>query len=393
MTQIKVAVIFGGRSCEHEISILTAHQAMAVLRQLSEYEVLPVYITRDGKWLTGDALCQLHRFKDAEQLERDCTPMVLRPMEKGSEMAVIRGRLGRLAAVPVDVAFPLVHGPNGEDGTLQGTLEMLGVPYVGSGVLASALGMNKIAMKQAFALANLPQVSYAHIRSASWRADNRAELAKVEALGVGPAFVKPVHGGSSIGVTLAGTRDALAPAIDFALRFDDEAIVEPAVVSANDVNCSVIRVGDTLKASSLESIRPDDSFLSYEEKYMQWGKAKPRKGTHDHAIPAPFPEDITEHVKVLAKAAFEACGCDGVARIDFLVRGEEIYVNEINTMPGSLAFYLWEASGMPFDQLLGLLLKSAITRWEARRSLTFTLERNLLAEIESHKNAAKRMGM
>ena len=356
------------------------------------YSVVPVYVTRDGRWLTGEALNHLDRFKDAEQLEQNCTQIVLRPMAKGSAMSAIRRRLGQPRAIPIDVVFPMIHGTNGEDGTLQGALETLGLPYVGSGILASALGMNKVAMKQMFAFAGLPQVPYAVISDALWRADSQAELAKVDELTDGPVFVKPVHGGSSIGVTSVRTRDALAPAIELALRFDEEAIVEAAVLNAADVNCSVLRLGETVETSVLESIRTADSFLSYEDKYMQWGKAKPSKGLEGHAIPASLPDDITQQVKALAKTAFEACYCDGVARIDFLLRGDDIYVNEINTMPGSLAFYLWEASGMPFDRMLDLLLKSAIARWEARRSLTFSLDRNLLVEIDTQKNAAKRVG-
>jgi D-alanine-D-alanine ligase len=359
---------------------------------MPEYSVVPIYVTRDGRWLTGDALFQLDRFKNAEQLGRDCTPVILRPMAKGSTVSAIRKRLGQPRAMPIDVVFPLIHGPNGEDGTLQGALETLGLPYVGSGILASALGMNKIAMKQMFALAGLPQVPYALIRGAHWRANGQAELAKVDELTDGPVFVKPVHGGSSIGVTFVRTRDALAPAIELALQFDEEAIVEAAVLDAVDVNCAVLRLGDAMETSALESIRTADSFLSYEEKYVQWGKAKPSKGIGGHAIPASLPDGITQQVKALAKTAFEACYCDGVARIDFLLRGDDIYVSEVNTMPGSLAFYLWEASGMPFDRMLDLLLRSAIARWEARRSLTFSLDRNLLAEIDKQKNAAKRVG-
>ncbi len=394
MAKVAVAVVFGGRSAEHEVSILTAHEAIAVLAAMPAYDVVPIYITKDGRWLTGEALNDLDKFADPAKLERDCMPLVLRPMSPQPFTAEKTGLFGKAEPVKVDVALPVIHGPNGEDGTLQGTFEMLGVPYAGSGVLASALCMDKVAMKRMFASAGLPQVPYAVIDRDRWSADATSETAAVEALGGGPVFVKPARGGSSIGVTFVQSAEELAPAVELALTFDDEAVVEVAVTGGDEVNCAVLRTGNEVTASTLEMVHAKDGFLTFEQKYMEWSKGAPAKGPgkgglQGHTVPAPLPAEVTGRIQSLAKEAFEVCMCDGVARVDFLVRGEEVYVNEINTLPGSLAFYLWEASGVPFDELLDRMVKSATARAAARGSLLFSLDRNLLAEIEAAKGSKR----
>ena len=390
MTETVVAVLFGGRSCEHEVSILTAHEAIAVLQEMPSYSILPIYITKDGRWLTGRELMHLNKFAESERLERICQPLTLRPMGRDAVVAELGGFPGRRKALHVDVALPLLHGPNGEDGTLQGTLEMLGLPYAGSGVLASALCMNKVAMRQMFASAGLPQVAYSVIRRAQWRDNHAAELARVQESTSGPVFVKPVRGGSSVGVTFVEEPSELAASIDLALEFDEEAIVEVAVLAADEINCSVLRTPDAIRTSVLESVRRKESFLSYDQKYMQWSKGASAKGIEGHEIPASLPEEVAARIRSLAQTAFEVCMCDGVARIDFLVRDADVYIIEINTTPGSLAFYLWEASGMSFDQLLDSLLVSARVEWESRQSSVFSLDRNLLADIEARKGAKRR---
>jgi D-alanine-D-alanine ligase len=402
VSQTVVAVIFGGRSAEHEVSILTAHEAMAVLRAMPEYEVIPVYITKSGRWLTGSALSDLDKFAHAEQLEADCRPISLRPMDREVFASEKSGLFGKAETISVDVALPLIHGPNGEDGTLQGALDMLGIPYAMSGVLSSALCMNKVATKQMLTAAGLAQVPYVVATRAAFKADPGAELARVDALTDGPVFVKPVRGGSSIGITFVEDRDALATAIELALRFDEEAVIETAIMNASEVNCSVLKTGDDVIASVLELVDASGGFLTYDQKYMQWSKGSPAKGApaksaptkgsaqvQGHRIPAPLCDEHTEAIQAMAKRAFLACMCDGLVRVDFLVRDREILVNEINTIPGSLAFYLWEASGIPFDQLLDRLLNSAISHADARRSLTFSLDTNLLAEIEAARGAKR----
>ncbi len=398
-----VAVIFGGRSAEHEVSILTAHEAMAVLRAMPAYEVVPVYITKDGRWLTGEALNDLDKFANPEWLETDCRPISLRPMSREVFLSEKSGLFGKAETIAVDVALPLIHGPNGEDGTLQGALDMLGVPYAMSGVLASALCMDKVAAKRMLAAAGMIQVPYAVATRDGWVADPAKELAKVDALADGPLFVKPVRGGSSIGITFVEDRAELANAIELALRFDEEAVIETGVMDAVEVNCSVMKYHGKTEPSVLELVDAEGGFLTYDQKYLQWSKgpggaktpgsapvkAAPPEGVQGHRIPAPLPAELTERIQEDAVRAFAACGCDGLVRVDFLVKGHEVIVNEINTIPGSMAFYLWEASGVPFTELLDRLLSSAIEHAKVRRGLTFSLDRNLLADIEKAKGAKR----
>ncbi len=402
-----VAVIFGGRSAEHEVSILTAHEAMAVLREMPAYDVVPVYITKTGRWLTGETLNDLDKFAHPEQIEADCRPISLRPMDREVFASEKTGLFAKAETIAVDVALPLIHGPNGEDGTLQGALDMLGIPYAMSGVLASALCMDKVASKRMLAAAGLIQVPFVVATRAGWNADPAKELAKVGALADGPLFVKPVRGGSSIGITFVDDRDKLAEAIDLALSFDEEAIIEAGVMEAIEVNCSVMKYHGTVEPSVLELVDAEGGFLTYDQKYLQWSKGPggaktpggaakaapvkgaPVEGVQGHRIPAPLAAELTERIQGDAVRAFEACGCDGLVRVDFLVRGHEVIVNEINTIPGSMAFYLWEASGVPFPEMLDRLLSSAIEHAKVRRALTFSLDRNLLADIEAAKGAKR----
>jgi D-alanine-D-alanine ligase len=397
-----VAVIFGGRSAEHEVSILTAHEAMAVLREMPAYDVVPVYITKGGRWLTGTALNDLDKFAHAEQLEADCRPISLRPMDREVFASEKTGLFAKAETIAVDVALPLIHGPNGEDGTLQGALEMLGIPYAMSGVLSSSLCMNKVATKQMLMAAGLAQVPYVVATRQAFKTNPARELAKVDALSDAPVFVKPVRGGSSIGITFVEDRAALATAIDLALRFDEEAVIETAVMGAVEVNCSVLRDGDDVLASVLELVDATGGFLTYDQKYLAWSKgggaksapakSAPAKGSGEvagHRIPAPLSAELTEQIQTLAKRAFSACMCDGLVRVDFLVKDGEAVVNEINTIPGSLAFYLWKASGIEFDAVLDKLLSSALARARSRASLTFSLDTNLLAEIEAARGAKR----
>ncbi len=400
-----VAVLFGGRSAEHEVSILTAHEAMAVLAEMPGYTVVPIYISKGGRWLTGKVLEDLDKFAHPEQIESECTPLVLRPMDAEPLATPARGLMRGEKPLSVDVALPLLHGPNGEDGTLQGLLELLGIPYAGSGVLASAMCMDKVAMKERYRCLGLPQARYVSVTQAEWTADNTAARGRIADLGEA-VFVKPSRGGSSIGVTAVKSSAELDDAIELALTFDHTVVVEAAVVGAEEVNCAVLRRGDEVTTSVLELVRSKDGFLSYDEKYMQWSKGAPLKGPapakgaprkgaaaasamEGHLVPAPLDEAKTAEIRSLAVQAFDACGCDGVARVDFLLDGENVLVNEVNTLPGSLAFYLWEASGLSFDQLLDGMLKSAIEAAKDRASITYSLDTNLLAEIEARKGAKR----
>jgi D-alanine-D-alanine ligase len=324
---MKIAVLAGGRSSEHEISLASA---AAVREGLAEggHEVLDVTISRDGLWSAD-----------------------------GEEVALRAGR-GLLEA---DVAFPALHGPYGEDGTVQGMLECLDVPYVGAGVLASAVCMDKLVFKQLMAQAGVPQVAHAGVDDVRWRLEREAVLADLGELGL-PVFVKPVALGSSVGIGKARTETELAEALDSALAHDARAIVEAAAAGL-EVECSVIGDREPL-ASVPGEITISADWYDYEAKYTPGGM--------ELVVPARIPDDVRERVRELAVATFRLTGCSGLARVDFFVDGDEVLVNELNTIPGftptSVFGRLFEASGVPYGELLDRLVGFALERHERERS-------------------------
>lgn len=348
----RVMVVFGGRSAEHDVSRVTA---VAVARALDpeKFEVVPVAITRDGQWLLADAAREL--------IARDPRALPAALDAEGSQL----DRLGEVVAQPgsgglgVDVVFPLLHGPYGEDGTVQGLLDLAGLPYVGSGVLGSAVGMDKVMMKRAFAACGLPQPEYRPFRDGG---DRAAFAAMVEAeLGL-PCFVKPANLGSSVGVSKAHDRAELDAAIEQALDFDEWILAEEAV-TAREIEVAVL--GDSPPEASLPGeIVPGDEFYTYEDKY--------ERGDAELLTPAPLDAGNTAEVRELAVRAFEACRCEAMARVDFFYEegGRGFLVNELNTIPGftPISMYpkLWEVSGLSYPQLLERLVDLAFERHERR---------------------------
>jgi D-alanine-D-alanine ligase len=384
-----VAAIFGSRSVEHEVSVITAHQAMAALS--SQHRAVPVYIAKDGRWYTGDALTGLDRFREVDRLLADCiavTPFI-DPARPGLTLLPAapsrRGLLGRGSAEPahVDVAMPLVHGSLGEDGSLQGLLEMAGVPYTGSGVAASALCMDKRLAKTVLRAAGLPVLDDVVIERERWRADAEAAVHAAEALAPYPLFVKPVSLGSSIGVARATATTELREAIEVALTYDHRCLVEAAQESIVEINCAVLGDGGAARASLLE--QPISSgLLSYDDKYRaspatSAAKSAGMKGAR-RMIPAPLDEELAARVRGAAQAAFAAVGAAGVARVDLMVdtAAQRFVVNEVNPIPGSLSFYLFEPDGLSFTALLDELIEIALRRHAQRAASTLVFDRWML---------------
>ncbi len=346
-------VVFGGRSAEHDVSRATA---VAVARALDpeRYEVIPVAITREGRWLMADAAREL--------IAHDPATLPAAFDVEGSQLE----QLGSVVARPgsgglgVDVVFPLLHGPYGEDGTIQGLLELADLPYVGSGVLGSAVGLDKVMMKRAFAACGLPQGAYLALRDGE---DREAFADRVEAELELPCFVKPANMGSSVGVSKAHDRVELAAAIDLALEFDEWIVAEEAVVG-REIEVAVL--GDAPATTSLPGeVVPAAEFYTYEDKYED--------DAAELLAPAPLDEKQTATVRALAVRAFEACRAEAMARVDFFLEepGRGFLVNEINTIPGftPISMYprLWEVSGLPYPDLLERLIDLAIER-HARRT-------------------------
>ncbi len=361
---LRVGVVFGSRSPEHEISIITACQVMPVLRELGAV-VLPLYLTKAGRLLTDPSFAELSAFRG--ELPVEGTEVAVE-LGRGRLRAPGAGVLGRSRELPLDLIFPLVHGSHGEDGTLAALADLLRLPQVGSGTMGAALAMDKYRSKQLLAAAGLPVVP--------GRLVGTPDGAAGTAL---PVVVKPNRSGSSIGVSLVEEGAALAPALELALQFDSEAVVEPAVQGAEDLNCAVKRRGE--RASEVERPRKQRGPLSYQDKYVGGPKGG-AKGTADprRELPAAISAELRARVRELAVLAFDALDLGGTARVDFLLsESGELYVNEVNTIPGSLAFYLWEASGVGFAPLLEELVTEAVELGPGRDP---SLPGNLLAAGE-----------
>lgn len=340
----------------------SSRSVMAALPR-DKYEVVPIGITHEGRWImSGDPMAVL---SEPQGLAGDAALQVS-PAANGSR-ELVPGATG-MRFPPLDVVFPVLHGPYGEDGTVQGLLELAGLPYVGCGVLASALGMDKIASRTAFAQASLPQVAYRPVKRSDWEAGPEPIIADLEATLRYPMFVKPANMGSSIGISKARDRAELVAGLTDAARYDRKLIVEEAVPAAREIECSVLG-NDHPMASVPGEVVPGNEFYDYAAKYID--------GDSQLLIPAPLPAETSRRIRELAIQAFVALDCAGLARVDFLLAGEsgEVYLNEINTMPGftSISMYpkLWEASGLPYEELVDRLVELALERHADRnRSLT-----------------------
>jgi D-alanine-D-alanine ligase len=382
MARLNIGVVFGGRSVEHDVSIVTAHQVMATLGD--RHDVVPVYVTRAGRWLTGAALNDLDVYKAASWDEAGEEAFVA-PIAGYGGLMVPGGRLRALRRIPLDVVIPAIHGTYGEDGTLQGLLEMADVPYTGSGVVASAVGMDKVAMKAVFSAAGLPVVPDVLLDVEEFDANPDAVIERVERSFGYPAFVKPSRLGSSVGIGKGRDRKELAAAIDVARRYDRRILVEKAMEGCIEVNCSVLGgPGVEPRASVCEQPVAWEEFLTFSDKYMRGRKGASDKSagmaSQERRIPAPIPDTLTKQVQENALAAFGAVGAAGVARVDSFVEEDsgQTWVMEINTVPGSFAFYLWEASGVAFDELLDRVIEIGLTSHRYKSDLMFTFDSGML---------------
>lgn len=382
-----VAVFFGGRSVEHEVSIISGIQALTALDS-SKYNPLPVYISKDNLFYTGEHMGDIESYKDMKSCMEKAVRVVLVPSD--GRVALIRypsKRLGSNLVGMFDIALPVVHGTNVEDGTLMGLLEMLGVAYTGCDVTSSALGMDKYAMKAVLRQAGLPVLDAMVFTGRQFAMDEDDILNRIEQ-GLGyPVVVKPVNLGSSVGISLAADRAALKSAMDTALGFSPKALVEPAVQNLREINCSVLGDIDDAQSSVCEEPIISHEILDFSDKYLsnagEAGGEKSGMSSLRRRLPADIPDEMEKRVRELAVKTFQALGCSGVARVDFLNDREsgELYVNEINTIPGSLSFYLWEASGMNFARLLDRMIELAFKRQRERQALTFTYETNILSGV------------
>ena len=389
-----VAFIFGCRSVEHEVSIISAVQAMRSARR-DRYEVIPIYVTKSGEMFTSEKMFEIEPFRDIKKLTAEAEPVTM--LKKGNDVVLhfLNQKLFKKKEdVVLNVAFPVVHGTNCEDGTLQGYLEFLGLPYVGCDVLSSAVGMDKAVFKYVMKSADLPVLDCITFYAREYAEEKEAIIEKAEKEIGYPMIVKPVNLGSSVGISKAKDRAALVDAIDLAVSFADKVLIEHAVTAIREINCSVVGDADSCEASVCEEPFMNDEILSYEDKYMGGGKKSGgSKGmaSLSRKIPADISEEKSAEIRDLACKVFKALGGAGVVRIDFIIDTDtdKVYVNEINTIPGSLSFYLWEATGLPYDKLIDKLISLAFRRNRNRENLTFTIDTNILSGVSFGAKGAK----
>ena len=403
--KIRVGVIFGGETVEHEVSIISAITAMFKIDQ-EKYDVVPIYITKDGEWYTGEMLKDIETFKDMDLLKRYASNVVLY-RDNGRFVLKKKHSLFGKVVNEIDVAFPIVHGTNVEDGALQGYLQTIGIPYVGPNVYASAVGQDKVFMKQIWANEKIPMSKFIWFYDNDFKKDQDEIIKKVKDIGY-PVIVKPATTGSSVGIGVASNEKELIDAITEASLYDEKVLVEEIIQNLREVNISVHGNHENQKTSEIEEVSSHNKFLTYKDKYIGdgtishgakkfgikagFGGVKASKGGYkagmpaSSRIPAKLDSKVRSEVEDIAVRCFKALGSCGTCRIDFLIddKNNKVYVNEINSIPGNLAYYLWEAKGVDFTDLLNDMITLGIKEHKKRSSKTHSFDTNILAGYTSN---------
>ena len=384
--KIKVGVIFGGETVEHEVSIISAVQAMNHMDN-EKYEIIPIYIAKDRTWYTGAMLKEIDIYKNFDDLKRYAKKVTFCKRDGGFYLVNTKG-LFRRDVAELDIAFPIVHGNNAEDGTIQGYLSMIGIPFVGSGILGSALGQDKVVMKQIFKDANLPVVPYTWFFDSDYLDDDKKIKKNIKELGY-PVIVKPASLGSSVGITIVKKESEIDEAITEAIKYDTKIVVEKMVHNMVEVNCSVLGNYEHQQTSELEEVMSGEEFLTYRDKYLGNAKGGKSKGmaSTNRVIPARIKASTKKEIEEISKEAFRALNLSGVCRIDYLIDKKEnkVYINEPNTIPGSLSFYLWEPTGKKYTELLDDMITLAIKDYKNRSKKTYSFESNILSNFNGTK--------
>lgn len=378
-----VAVFFGGRSVEHEISVISALQAIHAFN-VERYNIVPIYISKQGRWYTGNDLLDIRNYKDMKGLTSKCTEVFMRP-EYGdynlykAETSMFSKR--NTVVAELHVVIPVLHGTNGEDGIFEGLLETIGIPFAGCNTLSSANGMDKITMKMILKECDIPVVDYVWFTDRQWFNEREQLIAKIEEKIGYPVIVKPANLGSSVGIGKASNREELIEKVNHAEKFSQRIIVEDMIEQLQEINCSVLGDADEHESSVCEEPIKTGDFLSYEDKYMGGSKSSKGMQASEKRIPADLPVEISEKIRHMAGETFRVLSCHGVSRIDVMIdrKDNSIYVNEINTIPGSLSFYLWEATGISFEKLMDRLVELAFKRKRLTDQKTFTYDQNIFS--------------
>lgn len=380
----KIGVLFGGKSVEHEISIISALQAMEHIDR-NQYDVLPIYISKDNKFYSDESFLNIDTFKDLNKATSDAYEVYL---EKGDNQVIVKRSKGNVfkknIVTSVDILFLIVHGTNVEDGTLSGFVNMFDVPVVGPNVLSGAIGQDKAVMKDILKAHNISQTKYI------WAYDNESYDAInnriTQEMGY-PVIVKPASLGSSVGIEVIEDESMLEAKLDSSFAYDQKVVIEEYLTDFRELNISLKGNYHNFELSCIEEVRKNDEILSYEDKYLQNAKGDKSSGMASLArqIPADITDSVKQKLESIAKEAFLALNVQGIIRIDFMLVNDTVYLNEVNNIPGSLAFYLWEPKGVSYTELLNILIEEAINIFFAKKQKTFSIDTNVLA-IKGSKN-------
>ncbi len=384
--KIKLGVIFGGASVENEVSIVSAVQAMEHINS-EKYDIIPIYIDREKTWHTGKMLMNIDVYKDFSSLKRYAKKCVL--LNKNGSFVLQTTSFISKVITELDIVLPIVHGNNVEDGSLAGYLNTVGVPYVGSNVMGSAIGQDKVMMKQILSDVGLPVVDYVWFFDTEFSTTQDKILKDIKKMGY-PVIVKPANLGSSIGINVAKNEEDVIKSIQEAITFDNKIVVEKVVSNLVEINCSVLGNYESQQLSELEEVLTEEEFLTYKDKYLSSSKSKGGvKGmaSADRIIPARLSNELREEIYEIAKKTFKTFNFSGVCRIDFLVdkKTNKVYVNEPNTIPGSLSFYLWEPTGKKYSDLLEELISIGIKDYKNKSRKVTVIDTNILGNYSGVK--------
>ncbi len=392
--KIRVGVFFGGKSVEHEVSVISGLQAYNSFDK-EKYEPIPIYITKENELYTGEAVGDIANYKNIpELLKKSIRVFFLCEQGKLQLIQYPVKKFGSSVVGEIDVAFPVVHGANVEDGSLQGYLRHYNIPFAGCDVAASAVTMDKYVMKTVLKDNDIPVLDCVTLNVKEYQRDESAVYAKVEEKISYPVIVKPVNLGSSVGIKIAKDREGLREALEYAFEFGAKVLVERAIMNLREINCAVLGDYEDAAASECEEPVSSDEILSYEDKYVAGSKTGSEgMRTAKRELPANLTPKVREEIRKLAVKTFQVLNCNGVSRIDFMIDKdtEQVYVNEINPIPGSLAFYLWEALGKPYAELLDDMVKLALKREREEKSMLTSFDSNILqnANLSGTKGVKK----
>ena len=402
MSKMNIAVFFGSRSCEHDVSIVSALQCIEATKAAG-FNVTPVYISRDGLWYTGEPLENIETFREFNPMTKGITRVTLDVTANAGDLwAWPPQRAGLFAKVPaplchIDCVIPVFHGWHGEDGTILGLLEMANIPYASSGVLGSAIGMDKIAMKQILRGAGFPVLDFVWFTREQLKKERQAVIERVEKEIKYPAFIKPAALGSSIGVSRAKNREELERARDVAAAYDRRILVEVGVVHPVEINCAAVGYGEDVRASVCEMPVPssNDTFLDFWQKYLRNASTKGEDSrgmkSLSRVVPAPIGDELTGRIQTMTCDIFKLLDCCGTVRVDFILdQNDMLFVNEPNTIPGSLAFYLWKASGLDFPKLIEKMVEDALRAHADKNSSVFAYDSSILKKVAAGTKGSKR---